>query len=263
MKKFYSLFAALLLSATVFGQTTYQLVTSETDLVAGEKYLIASANDGSVDFLGWQNTNNRPQTTSAYTVASGQVLLTPASASTDHDSAYEITLDGSTGAWVLKDAVNGTVLGPATSGSSNHLKANTAATFTITIDSGTNAATMTAVTGTNPGGRNIIRYNSSAKLFACYSTGQNDVFLYKATTSLAVSDVNAVKSTLVKSTLVDNEISFLGKADVKVYNMEGKLVKSAQVSESQTLNVSNLNKGSYIVTGIVNGKTVSEKIIKK
>ena len=45
--------------------------------------------------------------------------------------------------------------------------------------------------------------------------------------------------------------------------MNGQVVKSASVNENTSLNVADLAKGMYIVTGTVNGKAVSEKIIKK
>lgn len=79
----------------------------------------------------------------------------------------------------------------------------------------------------------------------------------------AVADFNSLKSSLVKSTVVGNEISFKAKSDVKVYNLEGRLVKSGMVSENKGLNVSDSTAGTYIVTGSVNNKAVSEKVIKK
>ena len=45
--------------------------------------------------------------------------------------------------------------------------------------------------------------------------------------------------------------------------MNGQVVKSATVAEGTSMNVSSLTPGMYIVTGSVNGKAVSQKIIKK
>jgi hypothetical protein len=50
--------------------------------------------------------------------------------------------------------------------------------------------------------------------------------------------------------------------DVKVYNMTGQVVKTASVRENEILNVDELQKGSYIVTGTINNETVSQKILK-
>lgn len=80
---------------------------------------------------------------------------------------------------------------------------------------------------------------------------------------LAVGDVNATKANLVKNTIVANEIIFGEAAKVTVTNLAGQVVKTADVAKDATLNVSELVKGTYIVTGTVNGKAVSQKIIKK
>lgn len=80
---------------------------------------------------------------------------------------------------------------------------------------------------------------------------------------LAVGDVNGTKASLVKNTIVSNEIIFGEAAKVTVTNMAGQVVKTAEVAKDATLNVSSLATGTYIVTGTVNGKAVSQKIIKK
>ncbi|AZA80646.1 hypothetical protein C1637_12565 [Chryseobacterium lactis] len=83
--------------------------------------------------------------------------------------------------------------------------------------------------------------------------------------TLAVSDVknkkagNFVKNTLVKN----NEITFGSDAkDVKVFNMNGQVVKEASVKQNGSVNVAELTKGNYIVTGTVNNQLVSQKILK-
>ena len=81
--------------------------------------------------------------------------------------------------------------------------------------------------------------------------------------TMAVVDANASKATLVKNTVVDTNIIFAAKADVKVINANGQVVKTASVNENTTLDVASLAKGMYIVTGTVNGQAVSQKIIKK
>lgn len=82
-------------------------------------------------------------------------------------------------------------------------------------------------------------------------------------TSLGTTDNAASKKVFVKTTSVDNEIHFGAKSEVKIYSAAGQLVKTASVSENGVLNVADLHKGIYIVTGNVAGKAVSEKIIKK
>ncbi|MDR2204941.1 MAG: lamin tail domain-containing protein [Flavobacteriaceae bacterium] len=80
--------------------------------------------------------------------------------------------------------------------------------------------------------------------------------------TLGISTANASKIVLVKNTLVKNEIVFGTKADVKIYNAAGQLVKTARISENESLDVSSLRTGIYVVEGNVNGQSVSQKIIK-
>ncbi len=82
-------------------------------------------------------------------------------------------------------------------------------------------------------------------------------------TSLSTNEVSFAKINFVKNTVVTNEVSFLKDAKVQIINLSGQVVKSASVKENQSLNVSELPKGVYIVTGVVDGKAVSQKIIKK
>ena len=56
---------------------------------------------------------------------------------------------------------------------------------------------------------------------------------------------------------------FNAKADIQILNMNGQVVKTASVNENTSLEVSSLAKGMYVVTANVNGKAVSQKIIKK
>lgn len=89
------------------------------------------------------------------------------------------------------------------------------------------------------------------------------VFTGEVNSTLAVGDVNTMKNTLVKNTNVGNTIVFGAKANVQIINVNGQVVKTANVVENTSLDVSSLTKGMYIVSGEVNGERVSQKIIKK
>ena len=80
---------------------------------------------------------------------------------------------------------------------------------------------------------------------------------------LSVGDIKVFRGNFVKNTIVTNEINFGEKANVKIYNVSGSLVKSASVEKNTSLNVSSLPKGIYVVTGEVNGQSVSQKIVKQ
>lgn len=81
--------------------------------------------------------------------------------------------------------------------------------------------------------------------------------------SLAVGDVTKSKINLVKSTVVKDVLTFGAKANVKVVNINGQVLKSVSVENGTTLDVSSLAKGVYLIKGDVNGETVVQKIIKQ
>lgn len=91
----------------------------------------------------------------------------------------------------------------------------------------------------------------------------DDVKIVGTSATLGTNEIKGNKKVFIKNTVVNNDITFGAKSDVKVFNMAGQVVKTASVSENQSLNVSDLQQGTYIVTGTVNGKNVSEKVIKK
>jgi hypothetical protein len=86
-----------------------------------------------------------------------------------------------------------------------------------------------------------------------------------STASLAVIDAKKTKSgNFVKNSFVkNNEIVFGSDVkDVKVFNISGQIVKEGSVKQNGTVNIAELSKGNYIVTGTVNNQPVSQKILK-
>lgn len=83
--------------------------------------------------------------------------------------------------------------------------------------------------------------------------------------TLAVNDLTDLsKKGFIKNSLVKNdEIIFAAEVkDIKVYTLSGQLVKSASVKNGVSLNVAELQKGNYIVTGLVDNQPVSQEILK-
>ena len=76
-------------------------------------------------------------------------------------------------------------------------------------------------------------------------------------------DVNGKKVQLVKNTMVTNELVFAAKSEVKIINMNGQVVKTASVNEGTTIDMSSLSNGIYLVSGVINGKALTQKVIKK
>ena len=84
--------------------------------------------------------------------------------------------------------------------------------------------------------------------------------------TLAVNDLTDLskRSMFIKNSLVKNdEIIFAAEVkNIKVYTLSGQLVKTASVKNGVSLNVAELQKGNYIVTGFVDNKKVYKKILK-
>ena len=96
----------------------------------------------------------------------------------------------------------------------------------------------------------------------------DDVVINGTTKSIPLGTIDNIKekNIFLKNTMVDNTLSFQtkGNATVRVYNTNGQLVKTANVSaQNANVNVANLPKGNYVVTAELNGETVSQKILKK
>lgn len=262
MKKFYSLVATGLISATVFAQTT---IYSEN----------MGSGTGTTDISANTFQNSSPVTYSG----TSDVRSTNASAV----SAYA---QASGGANVMINSTNETfvVSGINTSNYQNiqlflgQRKGTTAANNELTIEVSADGSNWTALSYTRTTGSNTANWsyiNPTGNIPAVSNlrlrfTGTNstewridDVKLTGTTGALSTNDVRKSNNTFVKNTSVDNEIHFGAKSDVKIYNISGQLVKSASVSENGVLDIIDLQNGIYIVTGNPNGRAVSEKIIKK
>lgn len=165
------IFLSLLGVSNAWG-VEYELITSEADLIPGEKYLIGAGTSGTVQFINTtSNTDNR-KTTGA-SVSSSTVTKT--------DALMAVTLGGCPGAWTFyTNSYGGTAgyLNATSTTSNNYLKVVAAldayAFFTITFSSSKAVITCTGKTS-----RNIMRKNSSSAIISCYSSGQNDIYLYK------------------------------------------------------------------------------------
>lgn len=173
----------------------FDLVTTQSQLETGAKYLIVGGNFA----LGIQNTNNRSSI--AVTILSNSIDTETATLTTDA-KPFEITLGGSNGSWTLYDAVNSGYLRPKT-GSTNGLVGNTVSqNWAITVAANTGVASMICE-NTTTYARNILRFNSTNNppLFACYASGQADVFLYKlrsSTSTCTASNLAFTQSTISK-----------------------------------------------------------------
>lgn len=114
---------------------------------------------------------------------------------------------------------------------------------------------------------NITGGTSTTKItFKGFQAANSRFFLddVKVEASLATADF-AKEAKALKNTVWTNAASFstAGKAKVEIYNTNGQLVKSFDVTGNKTVNVSDLAAGVYVVKSTENGKTTTTKVVKK
>lgn len=148
----------------------YELVTSTNELVAGDRYIIASMKSGDCFVMAKYvpNENNCGQIEA--TSANNKITYTT-------DMAL-LTLGGSSGNWVFHD---GTYYMTATNTkSANHLKGvknvDGYHEFSISI----NSSGIATIKCKGKDSHNYLRHNSYSEIFSCYEYGnQSPVYLYK------------------------------------------------------------------------------------
>ena len=141
----------------------------------------------------------------------------------------------------------------------------TNSTSTLTINNETPITSTSAVAPTVLKSV-VIRQAGSATAGTGNVSIDNLVVTTYPSNTLSVGDITKTKNIFLKNTMVDNTLSFQtkGNATVRVYNTNGQLVKTANVSaQNANVNVANLPKGNYVVTAELDGETVSQKILKK
>ena len=135
----------------------------------------------------------------------------------------------------------------------------TALSYTRATGSGTSSWELITPTGNIPSTTNLqIRFKGTNT-----TEWRIDDVKLTGNSTLAVTESSKNNNKLVKNTNVKEEVIFGAKAsDVKIINTVGQVVKNTSVKENETLNVSDLKSGVYIVTGTVNNEVVSQKVIK-
>lgn len=265
MKKIYSLLAATVISATIGAQlytTGFESASPASNgFVSGTVY-----NNTTVAFTGpagkqWGTYFGTPSTTSAisgnqsmqmrwYTSSSNSKGYTYTNFGTDNVKSISFSAANTNGINVIVSySVNGgsTWLNPRT-----YTLSTSSNTYVYTIPSN-----ETATTG--------FRFKFELT-YATAPTATSRLYLDDivfSDQSLATLDTAKGKPNLVKNTIVANELIFGAAAKVSVYNAAGQVVKKAEVSENERLDVSTLSRGNYVVKGVINGRVVSQKIIKK
>ena len=145
--------------------TKYELITDASGLVAGCDYLIGNASQ--TKFMSTtQNGNNRGVHTLSGSVSNNKVGF--------EEGMEVVTLGGSSGAWTLY-ANNSETAGYLYLPSNNNYLRTQASSFGwgISFSNGTPSISATVTS------ERWIKYNSSNSIFACYTSGQEDISLWK------------------------------------------------------------------------------------
>jgi hypothetical protein len=259
MKKFYSLLAVVALTATASAQIYSTGFESNESFASDNVY-----NNTSVVFSGatgkqWATYYGTPSTTSPLTGNQSMQMRWYTSATAS--KGYTYTNFNTSGVEkVTFNAANTNGINVIVSYSANN------GTTWLSPQTFTLSTTKTEYTYNVPssatGGLRFkfeLTYttapSSTSRLYL------DDVKFFAPT--MAVVDATKGKANLVKNTIVSNELIFGASAKVSIYNLAGQIVKTAEVSENSRIDVSAFSKGIYVVTGVVNGQTVSQKIIKK
>lgn len=251
MKKFYSLLATAVFATVTFAQTTVFNETFDDLSGTGGNDNVWTGNVG-VSSLGTYTTAGW-----VFTAAGGAAQCIKAGSGSNPGVVTTPSLSNLSGDAILTFRAAG------------YGTDNTKLTVTITgggTISGTNNFTLSNSSFSNYS-VNIVGGTATTKLKISSASSSKRFFIddIKVVTTgvLAVNDTKSKTKTFIKNTSVDHEIYFGTKADVTIFNVNGQVVKTGSVSENGSLNISNLQSGIYFVSGNVNGKAVSEKIIKK
>lgn len=279
MKKLYSIVAAALFSATVSAQAftaTYDFSGTPPTTVGAVTGSNVTSSAFTASGLGSTTTGNRFAWTDGTTATTPdltkyfEVTVTPAAGYSLAISEISFRSQRSgTGprSYVVRSSVDGYSSNLAASINPANAELQIIPTnvfnFVNDISTGQNGNVVSpAITNqTNPVTFRFYFFDAEA------TTGTfsvDDVVITGSVNgALAVNDVTNVKSAFVQNTQVTDAIHFGAKADVKIYNMNGQVVKTASVSNTRALDASDLQPGMYIVTGSVDGQPVSQKILKK
>lgn len=152
-----------------------------TSVLPGDRIIITNATSGTVKVMKHFESGNNYKAVDAE-VSSGIITSTAEMA--------VLTVGGQTGNLTFYDDSRKTYLNATDETGSNYLKessdVDSYAKWTVSFSS--NAA---VIKNTGKTSRNIVRYNSSSSLFSCYTSGQNEVYIFKKQkelSSISVTD---------------------------------------------------------------------------
>lgn len=127
------------------------------------------------------------------------------------------------------------------------------------------AAAWTKYTAKMPAEATATSLDVAFRAYGGQTTSYDDILAYEEGTMATIDpktfDKKVKMNTLVAETLT---LELPSKSTVNIYSIDGKLVSSNRVNSGESINVSSLQKGAYIVTVQDNyNNKLSRKIIKQ
>ena len=239
---------------------SYILITSNSELEAGEKYILVGKliDEEITEYyaMGYQKTSNRHAVIVTNEI-DNTINVTTATSTSDQTSVYEITLEGSTGAWTIFDAVNNTYLKPRDGSTDNGLVGTETSLNTWSISIASDAV-ATITYNENLDRRDLrFNYSSTPPLFACYAPTNTSptitrAFLYKSgipSTEPKLFITSPANNSTLKTS--DVTVSFttpnfdLGTDGKVKYFIDGN---EADFTTENSINFSDLDDATYTVT---------------
>lgn len=261
MKKIYSLFATLLFSVFALAQTATLIINNAN--AGGSAVLGTGSYSGGAERVWTTNgiaLGGKAITSNVNNTPSGSAAGTNIQMQANNAVIYNTTaLPGK----ILSVSIN--YVGSANDfnffgGNSSRLVNSNTGNYTVTGGTVVGGASTSGWTTADFQGTNYTYFAIKKGSGVSYITSIEIVYEAQV---LGLNDTNLHTKVFVKNTLVDSELFFGTSADIRIFNIYGQIVKEAKVSDKKSLNVSDLPKGNYIITGIVNGEKISQKIIKK
>lgn len=215
---YYPIENGILYAIYKLGTDGYTLINNVTNLESGKRYLIVSGTSGDVNVMvsrGSSTTANN-QGATIETVSSNQIILNSESTATPFILGTNTNND-----WTFSD---GTYYLTATNTTNNNYLRTTTSLdnysgFSIVFNSDIAVITCTGKTS-----RNIMKYNSSSDLFSCYTSGQNDIYLYKENTSTYNSNPDCTPDIIIDPTSLElsvGEVAVNSSSSVQTLTISG------------------------------------------